>query len=68
MVKVNSEDSRKVIAGISSNNSLNETVNFEENGEFIEMEIDDGGEAARQFASDWSEDENLSEDEMNDDH
>ena len=30
----------------------NEPVHFEEGGEIIEMEIDDGGEAARQFTSD----------------
>ena len=41
----------------------NEPVHFEEEGEIIEMEIDDGGEAARQFTSDG---EDGSENDQND--
>ena len=51
VVKVSSEDKRIVSRKENTENTA-QVVQFEENGEVIEMEIDDGGEAERQFASD----------------
>ena len=60
VVKVNASDARKVVQ--RQNNEYEEAdtsqpdcdnvVQFQEDGEIIEMEIDDGGEAAKQFTSD----------------
>ena len=59
VVKPNVADVHKVVAGSGKDSQAKETVSFEEEGELIEMEIDDGGEAALQFAS---------EDEVNSDN
>ena len=51
MDKVNDQDVQNVISEPQTEQSIN-TIRFQEGDELFEMEIDDGSEAARQFASD----------------
>ena len=53
MVKIPPKEDTRLVR--HKNQKESGLVQFEEDGEIIEMEIDDGGEAARQFASDDEE-------------
>ena len=60
MVKVNASAARKVVQrqyneneeACTSQSDCDNVVQFQEDGEIFEMEIDDGGEAVKQFVSD----------------
>ena len=60
VVPVNTADTRQVKRKNLSNRTSTEKVQFEEDGEIVHMEIDDGGAAAAEFSSEYESEGNNS--------